>query len=103
MSEEQLRRQLYDSFANRAHVYRLLLDELRAELGEAKAAELMGRAIRRRGAEQAAKYAPFAPADLAGLHEAFLGGLPDGGALFAPEVVRCDGEGLDLKFHRRPR
>ena len=102
MSEEQLRRQLYDSFANRAHVYRLLLDELRAELGEAKAAELMGRAIRRRGAEQAAKYAPFAPADLAGLKEAFVGGLPDGGALFGPEVVRCDAGGLDVKFHRCP-
>jgi hypothetical protein len=102
VSEEQLRRQLYDSFANRAHVYRLLLGELRAELGEVKAAELLGRAVYRRGAEQAAKYAPFAPADLAGLREAFLGGLPDGGAMFAPEVVRCDREGLDVKFHRCP-
>jgi hypothetical protein len=45
----------------------------------------------------------MAPADLGGLRDAFVGGLPDGGALFAPEVVRCDGEGLDLKFHRRPR
>ena len=102
MSEEQLRHQLYDSFANRAHVYRLLLDELRAELGEAKAAELMGRAIYRRGAQQAAKYAPFAPADLGALKEAFVGGLPDGGALFAPEVVRCDAGGLEVKFHRCP-
>ena len=102
MSEEQLRRQLYDAFANRAHVYRLLFDELRAEFGEAKAAELLGRAIRRRGAEQAAKYAPFAPADLGALKEAFVGGLPDGGAMFAPEVVRCDAEGLDVKFHRCP-
>ncbi len=102
MSEEQLRRQLYDSYANRARIYRLLFEELRAELGEAKATELMGRAIYRRGAEQAAKYARFAPADLAGLKEAFVGGLPDGGAMFAPEVVRCDAEGLDVKFHRCP-
>ncbi len=102
MSEEQLRRQLYDSYANRAHIYRLLFEELRAALGEEKAAELMGRAIFRRGAQQAAKYAPFAPADLGGLKEAFVGGLPDGGALFAPEVVRCDAQGLDVKFHRCP-
>jgi hypothetical protein len=102
VSEERLRRQLYDSFANRAHVYRLLFEELRAELGEAKAAALMGRAIYRRGAQQAAKYAPFAPADLGALKEAFVGGLPDGGALFAPEVVRCDAGGLEVKFHRCP-
>jgi len=102
VSEDQLRRQLYDSFANRAHVYRLLFEELRAEFGEARAAGLMGRAIYRRGTEQAAKFAPFAPRDLAGLREAFVGGLPDGGAMFAPEVVRCDAGGLDVKFHRCP-
>ena len=38
MSEEKLRQQLYDSFANRAHIYHLLFAELRSELGEERAA-----------------------------------------------------------------
>ena len=45
MSEETLRRQLYDSFAYRSHIYHLLFRELASELGEDKAAELMGKAI----------------------------------------------------------
>jgi hypothetical protein len=102
MAEAELRRQLYESYANRAHIYYLLFDQLRAELGAGRAAELMGRAIRRRGAQNAGRYAAFAPADLEGLKAAFVGGLPDDGAMFAPEVVRCDGEGLDVKFHRCP-
>src|SRR5208283_4841374 len=65
-----------------------------------KAADLMGRAIRQRGAQNAGKYAFFAPRDLEGLRQAFVGNLPDDGAMFAPEVVRCDAEALDIKFHR---
>jgi hypothetical protein len=38
MSEEMLRRQLYDAFANRAHIYHLLFRQLRSELGAEKAA-----------------------------------------------------------------
>ena len=102
MAEEDLRRQLHDAFANRAHIYHLLFDELRAAVGADRAADLMGRAIHRRGGQQAARYTPFAPDDLEGLRDAFVGGLPDGGALFAPEVVRCDAGGLDVKFHRCP-
>jgi hypothetical protein len=37
MSEEQLRQQLYDAFANRAHIYPLLFDQLRSELGPERA------------------------------------------------------------------
>ena len=102
MSEETLRKQLYDSYANRAHIYHLLFKELRAELGAEKAAELMGRAIRQRGADNAGKYESFAPRDLEGLQQAFVGNLPDDGAMFAPEVVRCDANALDIKFHRCP-
>jgi hypothetical protein len=102
MSEEKLREQLYDSFANRAHIYHLLYEQLRSELGPEKAAELMGKAIYQRGAQKAGKYAPFAPQDLEGLRQAFVGSLPDDGAMFAPEVVRCDAKGLDIKFHRCP-
>jgi hypothetical protein len=102
MSEESLRRQLYDAFANRAHIYHLLFSQLRSELGAERAAELMARAIYQRGAQNAAKYASFAPRDLDGLRQAFLANLPDDGAMFAPEVVRCDAEGLDIKFYRCP-
>jgi hypothetical protein len=102
MSEEKLRRQLYDSFANRAHIYHLLFDQLRSELGAGRAAELMGRAIYQRGAQIGARYASFAPRDLEGLMQAFLANVSDDGAMFAPEVVRCDGEGLDIKLHRCP-
>jgi L-2-amino-thiazoline-4-carboxylic acid hydrolase-like protein len=102
MSEETLRHQLYDAFANRAHIYHLLFSQLRAELGAERAAELMGRAIYQRGVQNAAKYASFAPRDLEGLGRTFLANLPDDGAMFAPEVVRCDAEGLDIKFHRCP-
>jgi hypothetical protein len=102
MSEEQLRRQLYESFANRAHIYHLLLEQLRAEVGPQKAEELLRRAIYQRGAQKASGYARFAPRDLVGLRDAFVGGLPDEGAMFGPEVVRCDAEGLDIKFHHCP-
>ena len=98
MAEETLRRPLYDSFANRAHIYHLLFRERRSELGEERAGELMGRAIYQRGAQKAGKYAPFAPRDLEGRRQAFLADLPDDGALFAPEVVRCGAKGLDVRF-----
>ena len=102
MSEDKLRRQLYDSVANRAHIYHLLFDQLRSELGAEKAAELMGRAIYQRGAQIGARYESFAPRDLEVLKRAFLANVSDDGAMFAPEVVRCDAESLDIKLHRCP-
>ena len=101
--EDQLREQLYDSFKNRAMLYYLIFDEMRQELGPQKAAEILGRAIYRRGAQKGKqKYARFAPDDLAGLQRAFLDGIPDGGRMFQPEVIRADAEGLDIKFHGCP-
>jgi hypothetical protein len=49
----------------------------------------MGRAIYQRGVQNAARYASFTPRDLEGLGRAFLANLPDDGAMFAPELVRC--------------
>ncbi len=102
MSEKELREQLYASFKNRALLYYLIHDELRNELGAARAADLMKRAIYRRGKANGLKYAKYAPADLEGLRQAFLGGIPDDGKMFAPEVERVDAAGLDVKFHRCP-
>jgi hypothetical protein len=101
MSEDTLRANLRAQFENRAMIYHLIFDELRKEVGEEKAAEIMGRAIRRRGA-QTTGLDGYAPADLSGLCEAFVGASPDGGSLFEPEVLRCDAEALDLKFRRCP-
>jgi hypothetical protein len=103
MSEDALRRQLYDSFKNRAMIYYYIFDELRAELGAERAEAILKRATYRRGAEKGkAQYARFAPCDLAGLQSAFLGGIPDDGRMFRPEVLHSDAEGVDIKFHGCP-
>jgi hypothetical protein len=103
MSEETLRRQLYESYKNRARIYHLIFDELCRELGAEQAEAVLKRAIYRRGVEiGAAKFGRFAPDDLAGLKAAFLDGIPDGGRMFQPEVLRSDGETLDIKFHGCP-
>lgn len=100
--EEILRQQLYDAYKHRAILYYLIYDELRRELGAAKAEEIMGRAIYRRGLENGRKYGAYGPSDLAGLKQAFLGGIADNGKMFQPEVLRDDTSGLDIKFHNCP-
>ena len=103
MSEETLRSQLYDSYKNRAMIYYLLYDELRAELGPKRAGEILGRAIYRRGMEKGReKYARYSPKDLPGLQKAFLGGIADDGRMFQPELIRGDIDALDIKFHACP-
>ena len=62
MSEETLRRELYESYENRARIYHMIFDELRGELGAERAEAVLKRAIYRRGIEiGAAKFARFAP------------------------------------------
>jgi len=103
MSEETLRRELYESYKNRARIYYLIFDELRRELGADRAEALLTQAIYRRGVEiGAAKFARFAPGDLAGLKAAFLDGIPDERRMFQPEVLRADAEWVDIKFHACP-
>lgn len=102
MSDSKLRQQLYDSFANRAQVYHLLYEQLREEVGAERAGAIMERAIYQRGAQMAGRYAAFAPDNLEGLKDAFLANIPDNGQMFAPEVIHCDANGLDIKFHRCP-
>lgn len=103
MSEETLRRQLYDSFKNRARIYYLIFDELRRELGAERAEAILSRAIYRRGVEMGqAKFACFAPSDLVALQAAFLDGIPDNGRMFAPEVLHSEPDAVDIKFHACP-
>ena len=103
MSEETLRRQLYDSFKNRARIYHLIFDELRRELGAAAAEAILQRAIYRRGVEIGeAKFSQFAPSDMAGLEAAFLDGIPDEGRMFRPEMLHSGAKAVDIKFHACP-
>jgi hypothetical protein len=99
---ERLRTELYAAFKNRALMYWHVFDELRRALGEPQATGLLARAIEARGREIGRQFARYGPADLAGLREAFVGGIPDGGRMFDPEVQRCDAQALDIKLRRCP-
>jgi hypothetical protein len=102
MSEQELRDQLYASFKHRAMLYYLIFDELRRALDEPQAIAIMQRAIRRRGEVVGQQYAPHAPADLAGLRDAFLAHIPDAGRMFAVRVDRCDAGHLDMTLQQCP-
>ena len=102
MSEEMLREQLYGAYKNRAMMYYHIFQELKKEVGEGKAADIMKRGIYNRGLEIGKKYETFAPADLEGLKNAFLAGSADKGKMFQPEVLRCDGAGLDIHMRNCP-
>src|SRR5689334_17169424 len=69
---EDLRAQLKAALKSRAMVYSAMHDELSQEFGEAKAEEILKRAIYKRGAAICAKFAAFAPGDFTGLRDAFL-------------------------------
>ncbi len=103
MSEQVLREQLYEAFKHRAILYYLIYDELRKEVGPERAEDILSRAIYRRGVERGQqRYAKYAPRDLLGLKDAFLGNLADGGRMFQPEVLASTNEQLDIKFHACP-
>ena len=102
MEAATLRAQLKAQLASRALIYLEAYDALAAELGEAKAEEVLKRAIYKRGTAVGEAFKRFGPADLAGLRDAFIGGLPGGQEFFRPEVKRCDAAKLEIKFHDCP-
>src|SRR5512133_4098402 len=99
---EDLRAQLKGALKSRAMVYSAVYDELSAEYGEAKAEEILKRAIYKRGAAICGKFKAYAPADFSGLRDAFLDFVPDHGRMFAPAVVACDHDALDLNVPAGP-
>jgi hypothetical protein len=99
---ERLRRDLYAAFKNRALMYWHVFDELRKALGEPQTTALMARAIEARGREIGRQFSRYGPADLAGLRDAFVGGVPDDGRMFTPRVDRCDATALDITLQRCP-
>ncbi|ESX64290.1 MULTISPECIES: L-2-amino-thiazoline-4-carboxylic acid hydrolase [unclassified Mesorhizobium] len=99
---EKLSRELDSAFRNRADLYRLLLDELTAEVGAEKAEAIMIRTIERRGKEVAASaFADFGPNDAPAIGEAFLAVSPDGGRMYPTDVERGQGR-IAFKVKRCP-
>lgn len=98
---ETLARELESAFRNRADLYRLMLEELRAEVGAEAAERVLVRAIERRGREVAAAFAGLGPNDARAIGEAFLRVSPDGGRMYPVEVERFD-DGIAFRVKRCP-
>jgi predicted ArsR family transcriptional regulator len=96
------RRDLVGQLKNRALVYLEVYDVLAEELGAERAEALLAKAILQRGRSAGRAFAEFAPADFDGLCKAFLEGVPGEGELFAPELRRCDPNGIEIQFHACP-
>jgi hypothetical protein len=99
---EKLAAELEAAFRNRADLYRLMYEELAAELGRDRAEAVMVRAITRRGQEVAeVAFAPFGPHDAIRIGEAFLKVSPDGGRMYPTDVERRD-DGITFAVKRCP-
>ena len=61
MSEQILRHQLYEAYKNRGMMYYHIFQELRKEVGDERAIEIIKRGIYNRGLEIGKKYAKFGP------------------------------------------
>lgn len=96
-----LARELESAFRNRADLYRLMLEELRAEWGQEAAERVMIRAIERRGREVAAAFAGLGPNDARAIGEAFLKVSPDGGRMYPTHVERSE-DGIAFRVRRCP-
>jgi len=95
-NEDDLRQRLYAAYKHRGMIYWHIFTELRDEIGEQRAKAILKRAIYKRGLVTGQKYAPYAPDDLAGLQEAFVGGSADDGRMFNPRVDHLDADGVDI-------
>lgn len=93
---------LRNSYAMRAAAYAHMFDVLRERFGEATALEVGQESTRRLGEAMGVRFAGHGPDDLTGLCHAFLDGIPNRDSMFAPEITRCDGEALEIHFHRCP-
>ena len=96
------RRDLIAQLKNRALIYLEVYDVLSDALGAEGAEQLLATAIERRGRGAGRALVPYAPADFDGLCKAFIQGVPGEGALFSPEIRRCDAQGLEIQFHACP-
>lgn len=96
------RADLIAQMKNRALIYMEMYDVLVEEFGAMRAEALLTKAIYRRGRAAGAALAKYAPADLAGLRQAFLAHVPGGSEIFKPEVIRADAARLEIQLHGCP-
>ncbi len=100
---EQAGRETRAAFENRALMYYYIFDELSGEVGRDRAAEVMKRAIRRRGEEVGKKYASAARAgDLKAVAHTFCTDSPCQGELFHPGVEGLAEDHLVLRMTSCP-
>jgi hypothetical protein len=103
MSAEDLRQALVGQMKNRAMMYYYIYKETSEEVGPEKAAVILKRAIYKRGLDVGKMLTEYGPDNLQGLKEAFMEKVvPYDGSMFAPEIISCDSEELNIKFHRCP-
>jgi hypothetical protein len=100
-TETVLRAQLRDAFANRAHVYRLMLQVLEERHGSEEAEAILSEVCKRRGVEVADKLFAGTPADPASIGQRFLSVSPDGGDLY-PHQVHQDAVSFSIEVYRCP-
>lgn len=101
---EKARAETRAAFENRALIYYYLFEETAAEVGRERAAEVMRRAIRRRGLEVGERYRDAAAAgDLETVARLFCETSPCEGTLFEPGVEEAPAEGrVVLRMTRCP-
>ncbi|MGL4324226.1 MAG: L-2-amino-thiazoline-4-carboxylic acid hydrolase [Beijerinckiaceae bacterium] len=97
----RLRRELEEAFANRAHLYRLMLAELTDELGEDRAQIIMTRVLERRGREVAPLLFSGVEGDPAAIGRRFLSVSPDGGRMY-PNAAAYGADHCSFRVHRCP-
>jgi len=102
MSEQKLREDLIAAYKTRALAYAEFYRSATEEVGPEKAEIILRRAIHRLGSRGSSKLQEYAPANFQGLKQAFISNIPDEGRLFEPEIINCNQDGLDIKFHRCP-
>ena len=102
MSEEKMRQHLVNALKARALFYYAFYKEFSAEIGPEKTKEVMKRAIYKRGVEIGKQFAEFAPSDMAGLKDAFLGFIPDPIGTFNPVLESCSAAGIDIELTTCP-
>jgi hypothetical protein len=91
------------AFENRALIYYYVFDELSDVVGPEQAAEIMKRAIYRRGLDVGAKYRAAGEAGhLDEVGRLFCGGSPCQGTLFEPGVEASEGDEIVLRMTACP-
>src|SRR5687767_1822721 len=92
---------LVEANKSRARVYLQFYRAIERRFGQAVAIEICKEAIYNWGRELAVGLQAHVPNDFDGLASSFAF-APDGGAMFQPQIVRCDEEGLDVQFEACP-